>query len=109
MLKLIRQVLIALLSFSPSLATKCVPLNNEPCMIRPIFIDLNPVELKYNTFMISLDKCSGSCSSVDDLSIKLCVPSKTKDINVKVFNMTTNKYEAKTIVKHISCKCKVNK
>ena len=31
---------------------------------------------------------------------------KTKDINVKVFNMITNKNEAKTMVKHISCDCK---
>ena len=36
---------------------------------------------------------------------------KTKDINFKVFNMITNKNEAKTMVKHISCccKCKFNR
>ena len=59
---------IVLLSFSSNLArvakfsdqTKCISLNDEPCMIRPTFIDLNAVELKYYTFMISLDKCSGS-------------------------------------------------
>ena len=33
-----------------------------------------------------------------------------KDINVKVFNMITNKNEAKALTKHISCnfKCKFN-
>ena len=31
-------------------------------MIRPTVIDLNPAELKCYTFMISLDKCSGSCN-----------------------------------------------
>ena len=31
---------------------------------------------------------------------------KIKDINVKVFNMITNKNEAKTIKKHILCDCK---
>ena len=38
------------------------------------------------------------------------VLKKTKDINVKVFNMITNKNEAKTMTKHISCdfKCKFN-
>ena len=51
--------------------------------------------------MIWLDKYSGSCNSVDDLSTKICVPSKTKDISVKVFNMLTNKNEAKALVKHI--------
>ena len=57
MLRLIKQVFIALLSFSGSLTTKSVSLNNEPCMIRPTLIDLNPVELNYYPFMISLDKC----------------------------------------------------
>ena len=41
--------------------------------------------------IISLDKYSGSCNSVDDLSTKICVPSETKYINVKVINMITNK------------------
>ena len=89
---------IALLSFSGSLATKCVSLNNVPCMIMPTLIDLNPVKLNYHPFMISLDKCSGSCSSVDDLSTKKCVLNKTKDINVNVINIITNIIEAKTMV-----------
>ena len=36
----------------------------------------------------------------------MCVPKETKDINVKVFNMITNKYEAKAMTEHISCDCK---
>ena len=36
----------------------------------------------------------------------ICVLYKKKDINVKVFNMMTNKNEAKAMVKHISCDCK---
>ena len=57
MFSLIKQVFIVLLSFSESLATKCVSLNDEPCMIRPTLINFNPVELKYYPFRISLDKC----------------------------------------------------
>ena len=53
--------------------------------------------------MNSLDKCNESCNAVTDLSTKICVPSKTKDINVKVFTITTTTYNAKTLVKHISC------
>ena len=55
MFRLIRQVFIALLSFSRSIATKCVSLNNEPCITRSTFIDLNPVELDYYLSMIELD------------------------------------------------------
>ena len=45
MFRLIKQVFIALPSFSGFLATKCVSLNNEPCMTRPTLIYLNPVDL----------------------------------------------------------------
>ena len=72
-------------------------------MVRPTLIDLNPVELKYYPFMISLNKCTGSCNV---LSPKICVPKETKDINVKAFNMITNKNEAKAMTEHISCDCK---
>ena len=49
--------------------------NDETCMVRPILIDLNPVELKYYPFMISLDKCTGSCNI---LSPKICVSKEKK-------------------------------
>ena len=66
MFNLIKQVFIVLLSFSESLArvakvsdrTKCLSSNDEPCIVRPSLIDLNPVELKYYPFMINLDKCT---------------------------------------------------
>ena len=45
-------------------------------MVRPNLIDMNPVELKYYSFMISLNKRTGSCVV---LSLKLCVPKETKD------------------------------
>ena len=85
---------IALLSFSGFLASIHVSLNNKSSLMRPTLIDLNPPELYYYPLMISLDKCSGSCN-FDDLSTKICVLSKTEDINVKVFNMTTNKMKLK--------------
>ena len=37
---------------------KCLFLNDEPCMVRPTPIDMNPDELKYYSFMISLNKCT---------------------------------------------------
>ena len=78
MFSLIKQVLIVLLSFSESLASKCLFLNDERCMVRPTLINMNPVELKYYPFMISLNKCTESFSV---LSPKICIPKETKDIN----------------------------
>ena len=49
-------------------------------MVRPTLFYLNPVELKYYPFMISLYKYTGSCNV---LCPKICVPKETKDINVK--------------------------
>ena len=92
------------MNFSSSLAreakisdrTECLSLNDEPFMIRRTLISLNPVELKCHPFMINLDQCNGSCNV---LSPKKGVPKETKDINVKAFNMTTNKKEVKTMTK----------
>ena len=55
MFELITEVLIELLSFSGSLATKYMSFKNELCFIRPTFIDLNSVELNCCSFMFSLD------------------------------------------------------
>ena len=35
--------------------------------------------------MISLKRCNGSFNAVNEFSTKICVPSKTKDVNFKVF------------------------
>ena len=48
---------VVLLSFSSYLAlyqTKCLLLNDETCMIKPTFINMNRIELKYYLFMINL-------------------------------------------------------
>ena len=63
--------------------------NNEPFMARPTLIDLNIVKLIYFPLMSGLDKCSGSCNGVNELSSKIGILSETKHVNVKVFNMIT--------------------
>ena len=103
MISFIKQLFVVLLIFSSFLATKCLSLNDEPCTVRPTLIYLNPIELKYYPFMISLEKCTGSCNV---LSPKICVPRGTKDIDFIVYNMIKNKNEGKAVKKHISCVCK---
>ena len=55
---------------------------------------------------VKLDRYSESCNTSNDLSIKICVPNKTEDLNLSVFNMITGINESKTLTKHISCECK---
>ena len=56
--------------------------------------------------MFELDRCVGSCNTLNDLSNKVCLPNKTEYLNLSVFNMITAINESKTSTKHISCKCK---
>ena len=79
-------------------------------MRRSTLIDLSPAKLICYPFMISLNRCNGSCNIGDDWSKKVCVPNETKDVNVKVFNMITRIKKAKPRMEHILCdsKCKLD-
>ena len=46
--------------------------------------------------MVRLDRFVGSCNTLNDLSNKVCVLSKTKDLNLSVFIMITGINESKT-------------
>ena len=102
-------VLLSSIANAPN-HTKCVSLSNQKCMIQPTLINLHPneysQEFHYYPFAVKLDRCVGSCNTLNDLSNKVCVPNKTEDLNLSVFNMITGINESKTLTKHISCKCK---
>ena len=46
-------------------------------------------EFHYDQFLVKLDRCAGSCNTINDLSNKACFPNKTKDLNLSVFNVMT--------------------
>ena len=73
--------------------TKCVSLSNQKCEIEPTVTNLHPnedsQEFGYYPFAVKLDRCAGSCNTLDDLSNKVCVPNKTEDLNLSVLNMVT--------------------
>ena len=109
---LIKKIFIGLLTdiVSESNHTKCVSLSNRKYMNQPTLINSHPnehsQELHYYPFAVKLDRCVGSCNTLNDLSNKVCVPNKTEDSNLSVFNTITGINESKTLTKHISCKCK---
>ena len=90
--------------------TECVSLSNKKCEIQPTFINLHPneyiQEFHYYPSAVKLDKCVGSYNTLNDLSNKVCVPNKTEDLNLRIFNMIRGINESKTLTKHISCECK---
>ena len=68
--------------------TKCVLLNNKKCMTQPPLINLHLNEYSkkfhYCPFAVKLDRCVGSCNTLNDLSNKVCVPDKTEDVNLNL-------------------------
>ena len=85
-------------------------MSNQKCMIHPTLINLHPneysQEFHYYPFAVKLDRCVRSCNTLNDLSNKVCVPNKTEDLNLSMFNMITGVNESKMLTKHISCECK---
>ena len=77
-------------------------------MTQHTHISLHPNEyvqrLLYYPFAVNLDRCVGSCNTLNDLSNIVCVLNKTKDLNVILFHMITGINELKIITKHASCK-----
>ena len=88
MFGLIKKIFIGLLTGLVNISnhTKCVSLSNQKCMIQPTLINLDPNDYQ---FSVKLDRCAGSCNTINDLSNKACVPNKTEDFNLNVFNMIT--------------------
>ena len=113
MFELIKKLFIGLLTeiVSASNHTIRVLLSNEKCMTQPTLINLRPneysLEFHYYSFVVKLDRCDGSRNTLNDLSRKLCVPNKTEDLNLSIFNMITGLNELKTLIKYIyECKCR---
>ena len=65
----------------------------------------NPIQNLY-PFAVNLDRRMGSCNILNDLSNRVCVPNKTENLKLSVFDMITGINETKILTKHISCECK---
>ena len=76
-------------------------------MIQLTLINLHPEEYSQEfqnyPFVVKLKRCVGSCNILDNLSNKVCVPNKTENLNLSVFNMIIGINESNSLTKHISC------
>ena len=72
-------------------------LGNQKCKVQPTLINLhlNEYSLKFHNypFAVKLDKCVGSCITLNDLSNRMSVPNETEDLSIHVFSMVTRKTE----------------
>ena len=62
---------------------ECVSVVNQKCIPRPKILDVNEGvgEALFYLYNVLVNKCSGSCNTLDDSMAKLCVPNIIKGIN----------------------------
>ena len=85
---------------------ECVSMNNQECKIRPEIINLNTNEPLFYPYSIKINKCKGSCNTINDPYGKICGPDKIKNTNVKVFDLMSRTNETRHIKWHKTCKCR---
>ena len=61
---------------------------NQKCMPRPKILNVNEgvYEALFYPYNIQVNKCSGSCNTLDDPIARICIPKIIKNINIKVYN-----------------------
>ena len=83
---------------------ECTSLNNQEFKARLKIIDVNNNKPVFYLYSIKVNKCSGSCSNINDSYAKLCVPDIIKNINVKAFNLMSRINGTRQIIWHETCK-----
>ena len=88
---------------------ECVSMNNEEGKIRTEIINLNTNDPVFYPYSIKINRCKGSCNTINDPYAKICVPDQIQNTNVKVFNLisrTNDTNELRHIKWHKTCKYK---
>ena len=83
-------------------------LNNRPCQAKPTLVNINSNKTLFYPFIVSINKCGGSCCTIDDSHARICIPNKVKNVNVKVFNLMSGVNEARFLVQHESWSANVD-
>ena len=71
----------------------------QPTLIN-LYLNEYSQKFHYYPFAVKLDRCLGSCNTLNDLSNKVCAPNRTEDLNLRMFNMITGIKELKTLTKY---------
>ena len=86
---------------------ECLSVINRECMPRPKLLDVNEGvgEALFYPYNVLVNKCSGSCNTLDDPMAKLCVPNVVKRVNMKVYNFLMRLNETRNVLWHERWKC----
>ena len=79
---------ISLFSIIKTKALECVSVTNQECIPRPKILDVNEDvgESLFYPYNVLVNKCSGSCDTLDNPMAKLCVPNIIKRIIYNIIN-----------------------
>ena len=98
---------ISLFSILKVGALECVSVVNQKFMPRAKILNVNEgigEALFYPNNML-VNKCSGSCDTLDNPMSKICVLKIIKNVNMKVYNFLMRLNETRNVLWHESCKC----
>ena len=99
-------LLISLFGIIKTKALECVSVVNQKCMPRPKIRDVNEGvgETLFYPYIMLVNKCSGSCDTINNPMAKLCVPNVIKRVNMQVYNFLMRLNETRNVLLHESCK-----
>ena len=92
-------LLISLFNLFKTKALECLSVINREC------VDEGVGEALFYPYNVLVNKCSGSCNTLNDPMAKLCVPNIIKRVNMKVCNFLMRLNEIYNVSWHESCKC----
>ena len=78
---------------------ECLSVINQECKPRPKILDVNEGigEALLYPYNVLVNKCSGSCNTIDDPMSRICVPNIIKNVNIKVYNFLMRLNETRKI------------
>ena len=81
-------------------ALECLSVINQECKRRPKILDVNEGigEALLYPYNVLVNKCSGSCNTLDDPMARICVPNIIKNGNIKVYNFLMRLNETRNVL-----------
>ena len=86
---------------------ECLSVINQECMSKPKILDVNEGigEALFYPYNVLVNKCSGSCNTLDNPMSKICVPKVIKNVNIKVYNFLMRLNKTRNVLWHERCRC----
>ena len=94
-------LIISLFNIIKTKALECVSAVNQKFMPRPKILDVNEGsgEALFYPYNVLVNKCSGSCNTLDNPMSKICVPEIIKNANMQVYNFLMRLNETRNVLK----------